>query len=64
MTGTVTAFDARRGVGEVEADGERYPFHCTAIADGTRKIAVGTGVEFVVGPGVGGQWEATHIERR
>lgn len=64
MTGTVVAFDERRGVGEVEAGGDRYPFHCTAIVGGSRKIAVGTGVEFVIGPGAGGQWEATHIERR
>ena len=47
LSGTVVAFDERRGLGEVQATtGERYEFHCTAIADGTRTIAVGTPVEF------------------
>jgi cold shock CspA family protein len=65
-TGRVSAFDDHTGRGEVEVTGAgmHFPFHCTAIADGTRTIAVGTGVEFVVGAGAGGQWEATHIERR
>ena len=43
MTGTVTAFDEARGCGTVRADdGATYCFHCTAIADGTRTIEVGT----------------------
>ena len=63
MTGRVVAFDERRGVGEVETEGARYPFHCTAISDGTRTIAVGVEVEFALGPGAGGLWEATQIER-
>jgi len=63
MHGTVTAFDEHRGLGEVTADdGARYSFHCTAIADGTRTIAVGTAVEFVVVPGHLGRWEAAAIE--
>jgi hypothetical protein len=38
--GTVTAFDSKRGLGEIEgADGRAYPFHCTKIADGTREIS-------------------------
>ena len=62
MTGTVTAFDERRGLGEITADdGTTYPFHCTAIADGTRTIAVGTAVEFEVVPGQLGRWEAAAI---
>jgi cold shock CspA family protein len=64
MTGTVVAFDERRGRGEIEGDGQRYPFHCTAIADGSRVIAVGASVEFAVTPGPLGRWEATAIERR
>lgn len=64
MTGTVVAFDERRGLGEVESDRERYPFHCTAIAGGSRSIEVGAEVEFVVVPGPGGRWEAAQIEPR
>ena len=38
-TGTVTAFDEPRGLGEVAGDdGVTYPFHCTGIADGSRTI--------------------------
>jgi cold shock CspA family protein len=65
VTGTVTAFDAPRGIGEVTADdGSRYPFHCTAIADGTRTIPVGTPVEFAKVPGLLGQWEAGDIVKK
>ena len=63
MHGTVTAFDEHRGIGEIAADdGTVYSFHCTAIADGTRTIAVGVAVEFVVVPGHLGRWEAASIE--
>ena len=59
MTGKVVAFDERRGLGEVEsADGERYAFHCTQIADGTRTNAVGAAVEFELAPALLGTWEA------
>jgi cold shock CspA family protein len=61
VRGTVVAFDEARGLGEVESDGARYPFHCTAIADGTRTIAVGTEVTFDLRPGSLGRWEATEI---
>jgi cold shock CspA family protein len=37
------------------------PFHCTAIADGTRRIDVGRRVAFAVAPGNLGRWEATAI---
>jgi cold shock CspA family protein len=60
--GTVVAFDEPRGLGTIEADGGVYPFHCTAIADGTRTIDVGTPVTFEVRPGGGGRWEATSVE--
>ncbi len=47
------------GLGEVRAnDGRLYGFHCTEIADGTRDIAVGTEVAFVVAAGHRGAWEA------
>jgi cold shock protein len=63
MHGTVTAFDEHRGIGEIAGDdGAVYGFHCTAIADGTRTIAVGAAVEFVVVPGHLGRWEAAAIE--
>ena len=57
--GRVVAFDERRGLGEVEdADGGRLPFHCTAIADGTRRIAADTEVVFDVVAGPLGRTEA------
>jgi CspA family cold shock protein len=63
--GAVVAFDAKRGLGEVEADkGERFPFHCTQIADGSRTIPVGTRVEFTVAPGPLGRWEAVDLRPR
>ena len=61
MQGTVVEFDEPRGLGTIEADGARYPFHCTAILDGTRTIAVGTTVSFELRPGGMGRWEATAI---
>jgi cold shock CspA family protein len=62
MTGRVVAFDERRGLGEIEsAEGERYPFHCTRIADGSRTIGLNASVEFAVVPGQLGRWEAADI---
>jgi cold shock CspA family protein len=64
-TGRVSAFDEHRGLGEVTGDDATiYPFHCTAIADGTRAIAVGTDVEFDVAPGRLGRWEAAAIKTK
>jgi cold shock CspA family protein len=61
-TGTVTAFDDVRGLGEVtDDDGTVLPFHCTAIADGSRTILVGTEVRFSVRPGPLGRWEARDL---
>ena len=63
--GRVRSFDERRGVGEIEGeDRATFPFHCTAIADGTRRIAPGTPVEFDVVAGLPGRWEAAAIEMR
>ena len=58
-TGRVTEFDEQVGLGVVQGDdGVSYPFHCTAIADGSRTIDVGAHVAFTVQPGPGGRWEA------
>ncbi len=63
-TGVVRDFDAARGLGVLVDDaGSEFPFHCTEIADGSRDIAVGTHVTFVVEPGLG-RWEAGHLQPR
>ena len=65
VEGTVTAFDSKRGLGEIRGpEGRVYPFHCTKIADGTREIPVDVAVEFRVAPGPLGRWEAVDIRRR
>ena len=62
--GTVREFDEFRGLGTVVAgDGSSYPFHCTQIADGTRRIDVGAAVSFTLRPGALGRWEAASIEK-
>ncbi|HEY8523472.1 MAG TPA: cold shock domain-containing protein [Acidimicrobiales bacterium] len=62
-TGVVAIFDEHRGLGTIRADdGRELPFHCTAIADGTRTIPVGLRVAFAVAAGRLGRWEATAIE--
>jgi CspA family cold shock protein len=61
VQGVVVEFDEPRGLGVIEADGTRYPFHCTAILDGTRNIPVGTKVTFEVRAAGMGRWEATAI---
>jgi cold shock CspA family protein len=61
-TGTVASFEKDRGLGEVAtAEGTIYPFHCTAIADGSRDIAVGKQVTFTIIAGHLGRLEATAI---
>jgi cold shock CspA family protein len=58
-TGEVEAFDDAAGLGTVRhVDGQRLAFHCTAIADGTRMIDVGTRVAFVVATAHNGTVEA------
>jgi cold shock CspA family protein len=60
--GDVADFDEERGLGTVrDAEGRQFGFHCTQIADGTRTIAVGAPVVFVMAPGSLGRWEATGI---
>jgi cold shock CspA family protein len=61
-SGEVATFDDPRGLGTVRtADGHELGFHCAAVADGTRSIAVGTPVRFRVVPGRRGRWEATDL---
>lgn len=61
-TGVVAAFDEPRGLGTIRADdGAELPFHCTAIADGTRTIPVGRRVAFDLVAGRLGRWEAGRI---
>ena len=45
--GVVESFDPHRGLGTINAQGEKYLFHCAEIGDGTRDIAVNTRVSFV-----------------
>ncbi len=62
MEGRVASFDERRGLGTIAtADGTTYPFHCTALLDGTRSVDAGTEVTFDVRAAGMGRWEATRI---
>lgn len=57
--GIVADVDDSRGLGTVLGDdGRRYPFHCTAVADGSRHIDAGTRVLFTTSPGHLGRVEA------
>jgi hypothetical protein len=63
--GRVVSYDAERGLGLVAEDGSpsgcSHRFHCTAIADGSRMIAGGASVGFVLAPGLGGELEARYV---
>lgn len=63
--GRVESFDVERGLGTVRPDGpeggEPLPFHCTAIAGGSRTIDVGRQVAYAKMPGPAGRWWATHV---
>jgi len=61
--GTVIAFDAAVGLGEVEcSDGQRFQFHCIELADGTRTIDVSTAVTFELLCKLG-RYEASGVSR-
>lgn len=61
-SGRIVHFDDVVGRGEIEARGGlRFPFHCTAIADGSRTIAPDTAVTFLLAPGPLGALEATKV---
>jgi len=63
VNGSVVAFDASVGLGEVERDdGIRFLFHCIEIADGTRTIDVGSAVTFGVLCKLG-RYEAAAVAR-
>ena len=63
-SGVVKEFDERRGLGTIAGDdGAVLPFHCAAIADGSRTVEAGRRVRFEVVPGLSGRWEAAGIEK-
>jgi cold shock CspA family protein len=63
-SGRVASFDEHGGRGEIEArGGMHFPFHCTAIADGSRTIAPDTAVKFRIVPGPLGALEAISVKR-
>ena len=65
LAGRVARFDDATGWGVIAADGGAdYPFHCTAIADGSRTIEAGIPVVFHLTPGHRGVWEAAGVTPR
>lgn len=64
VLGTVSSFDAHRGLGVVTgATGRSWAFHATAITDGSRDIDVGAEVAFAVVAGHRGRMEARSLTR-
>ncbi|MGH8987000.1 MAG: cold shock domain-containing protein [Acidimicrobiales bacterium] len=62
--GVVTELDERRGLGAVADDaGSTWPFHCTAITDGSRAVDVGARVAFCVVAGHLGRMEAAQVTK-
>ena len=61
LFGTVVEFDEPRGLGAVRCGARVVPFHCTAISDGTRAIAVGTEVAVRIAAGRLGRLEARSV---
>lgn len=62
LEGTVSSFDDPVGLGTVTDDeGVVHPFHCTAIADGSRHVEEGARVSFGLRAGRGGRVEATGL---
>jgi hypothetical protein len=62
VIGEVTAFDGPRGLGTVDCGPVGVlPFHCTAITDGSRDVAVGTVVAVQVTHGRLGVLEARTV---
>jgi hypothetical protein len=45
----------------LESGDDTWPFHCTALADGSRAIATQSVVDFVLRAAHHGCWEATDI---
>jgi cold shock CspA family protein len=61
LLGHVASFDDPRGIGVVESGERRFDFHCTAITDGTRRIAEGAPVAFTVDAGHLGRLQASSV---
>ncbi len=61
--GVVSAFDEARGLGTVTGDDGTWPFHCTEITDGSRRVEVGRRVAFDVVPGHLGRMEAVRVTK-
>ncbi|MCL4423467.1 MAG: hypothetical protein M1115_09970 [Actinobacteria bacterium] len=60
--GVVTHFDGPRGLGIIRAEpGWDLPFHCVAVADGSRNAQVGALVTFTLRAGPDGRYEAWSI---
>ena len=60
--GQVQEFSDDEGIGiVVGSDGALHRFHCTAIADGSRRIEPGTDVSFVLVAGHLGRFEARDL---
>lgn len=59
---TVIDFDESRGLGSARSDaGDVYSFHCSALADGTRAVEVGTVVFFRICGALAGEFEARDL---
>lgn len=61
MIGRVITFDEHVGLGIIESNDEKIPFHCVNIADGTRTINLGAEVTFEKFMHPQGREEATNI---
>lgn len=61
LIGQVASFDEPRGIGVVQSGDRRFDFHCTAITDGSRRIAEGAPVAFTVDAGHLGRLQASSV---
>jgi cold shock CspA family protein len=67
FAGTVSDFDEAAGLGGISSPahpGTAVPFHCTAIADGSRTIEIGADVLFGLAPRHLGRFEAAEVTGR
>lgn len=60
-SGVVVHYDTAAGYGTVRTEEGEWFFHCTAVADGSRDIAVDTRVHFTLAPGHLGRFEARDL---
>lgn len=59
--GRVAGYDDAAGYGTIAGAAGEWFLHCTAIADGSRSIAVGAKVDFSLAPGHLGRMEARDV---